>query len=132
MLSLRNIQLLSILFGLLVSGYLSALKIADAPSVCLKSGPFNCDAVLNSKYSELAGIPIAWLGLAVYLNPGRDHFALAAQCLPARIRQPARFRAGFIRLALFDVAGLCAGGSAGRALPLVPIARDQFHASLRP
>ena len=70
MLRLRNIQLLSILFGLLVSGYLSALKIADAPSVCLKSGPFNCDAVLNSKYSELAGIPIAWLGLAVYLILG--------------------------------------------------------------
>ncbi len=70
MITVRRIQLLSIVFGLLVSGYLSYLKIADTPSLCLKSGPFNCEAVLNSRYSELAGIPIAWLGFAVYLIIG--------------------------------------------------------------
>ena len=63
----RRLQWLSICFGLLVSGYLSYLKLAAAPSVCVQSGPFNCDVVLNSRYSELAGIPIAWLGFAVYL-----------------------------------------------------------------
>ena len=67
LLSARRIQVVSVIFGLLVSGYLSYLKIADAPSVCLKSGPFNCDAVLNSRYSELSSIPIAWLGFAIYL-----------------------------------------------------------------
>ena len=66
----RQLQWLSVGFGILVSGYLSYLKLAAAPSVCLQSGPFNCDVVLNSRYSELAGIPIAWLGLAVYLIIG--------------------------------------------------------------
>ena len=70
MITTRRIQLLSVILGLLVSGYLSYLKIADAPSVCLKTGPFNCDVVLNSRYSELAGIPIAWLGFAVYVLVG--------------------------------------------------------------
>ena len=66
MLTARNFQLASILFGLLVSGYLSYLKLTDVPSVCIQRGPFNCDVVLNSIYSELAGIPIAYLGFAVY------------------------------------------------------------------
>ncbi len=70
MTTVRRIQFLSVAFGLLVSGYLSYLKIVDAPSVCLKSGPFNCDVVLNSRYSEVSGIPIAWLGFAVYLLIG--------------------------------------------------------------
>jgi len=63
----KRLQGLSVIFGLIVSGYLSYLKIADAPSVCVKGGAFNCDLVLNSKYSELGGIPIAWLGFAIYL-----------------------------------------------------------------
>ena len=73
MITVRRIQLVSVIFGLLVSGYLSYLKLADAPSVCLKTGPFNCDVVLNSRYSELAGVPIAWLGFAVYLIIGAVH-----------------------------------------------------------
>ncbi len=67
---LRRFQLLLVLIGLLVSGYLSYLKLADAPAVCVQSGPFNCDVVLNSQYSELAGIPIAYLGFAVYVVIG--------------------------------------------------------------
>ena len=67
---LRRFQLLLVLVGLVVSGYLSYLKLADAPAVCVQSGPFNCDVVLNSQYSELAGIPIAYLGFAVYVIIG--------------------------------------------------------------
>ena len=67
LISARRLQGLSVIFGLLVSGYLSYLKIVDAPSVCLKGGPFKLRLVLNSKYSELGGIPIAWLGFAIYL-----------------------------------------------------------------
>ena len=66
----RRLQKLSVLFGLLVSGYLSWLKLTDVPSVCIQNGPFNCDAVLNSIYSEVGGIPIAWLGFVIYLLIG--------------------------------------------------------------
>lgn len=65
-LTIRNLQLLSILFGLFVSGYLSYLKITDVPSVCIENGPFNCEVVLNSVYSEFGGIPIAYLGFLTY------------------------------------------------------------------
>ncbi len=68
--SARHVQLLLVVVGLCVSGYLSYLKLAQAPAVCVESGPFNCNVVLNSQYSELAGIPIAYLGFAVYATIG--------------------------------------------------------------
>lgn len=68
--NLRRLQAVLILIGLCVSGYLSYLKAAQADAVCVESGPFNCNLVLNSQYSELAGLPIAWLGFAVYLGIG--------------------------------------------------------------
>lgn len=55
-----------VIIGLVVAGYLSYLKLAAAPAVCLATGPFDCNVVLNSQYSELGGIPIAYLGFAVY------------------------------------------------------------------
>ena len=67
---LRRAQLLLVLIGVVVAGYLSYLKIEDAPAVCVETGPFNCNVVLNSQYSELAGVPIAFLGFAVYLAIG--------------------------------------------------------------
>lgn len=67
---LRRAQMLSVLVGLVVAGYLSYLKIEDAPAVCVETGPFNCNVVLNSQYSELAGVPIAYLGFTVYLAIG--------------------------------------------------------------
>jgi uncharacterized membrane protein len=63
---IRIIQLFSVVFGLCVSGYLSYLKLTDVPSVCVQGGPFNCEVVLNSIYSEIAGIPIAYLGFLTY------------------------------------------------------------------
>ncbi len=68
--TLRRLQMLMVLVGLVVASYLSYLKLADAPAVCVQGGPFNCDVVLNSQYSELAGIPIAYLGLVVYVVIG--------------------------------------------------------------
>ena len=61
-----RLQYLLVIIGLLVSGYLSYLKIADSAAVCVESGPFNCNVVLNSQYSEISGVPIAYLGFAVY------------------------------------------------------------------
>lgn len=67
---LRRVQLLLVVIGLAVAGYLSYLKLEDAPAVCVESGPFNCNIVLNSQYSELARVPIAYLGFAVYAAIG--------------------------------------------------------------
>ncbi len=66
----RRAQLLFVLIGLMIAGYLSYLKIEDAPAVCVETGPFNCNVVLNSQYSELADVPIAYLGFTVYLAIG--------------------------------------------------------------
>ena len=64
--TLRGIQYLLVLVGLVIAGYLSYLKLAAAPAACVDAGPFDCNVVLNSQYSELAGLPIAYLGLGVY------------------------------------------------------------------
>ena len=75
----RRFQALLVVIGLVVAGYLSYLKLAEAPAVCVETGPFNCNVVLNSQYSELAGIPIAYLGFAVYVAIG------AIQLLETRV-----------------------------------------------
>ncbi len=64
--TLRGIQYLLVLVGLIIASYLSYLKLAAAPAACVDAGPFDCNVVLNSQYSELAGLPIAYLGLGVY------------------------------------------------------------------
>lgn len=64
--TLRGAQFLLVLIGLFIAGYLSYLKLADAPAACVEAGLFDCNVVLNSQYSELGGIPIAYLGFAVY------------------------------------------------------------------
>ncbi len=64
--TLRGMQFLLVLIGLIIAGYLSYLKLAAAPAACVDAGPFDCNVVLNSQYSELAGLPIAYLGLGVY------------------------------------------------------------------
>lgn len=68
--SARGFIGVAVIVGLVVAGYLSYLKLAEARAVCLATGPFDCNVVLNSQYSELAGIPIAYLGLAVYIAIG--------------------------------------------------------------
>lgn len=52
--------------GLAVSAYLSYVKLANAPMICLE-GVFQCDAIQQSVYAELAGIPVAVLGLLSYI-----------------------------------------------------------------
>ena len=63
----RTASFVIVILAILVSGYLSYLKIADQAAVCIEGGAFDCGTVLNSVYSEVGGIPIAWLGLAVNL-----------------------------------------------------------------
>lgn len=69
-LNLRTLSLILFVAGLFVSGYLSYVKLTEVPMVCVGGGVFNCEVVQNSVYSRLLGIPIAWLGFAVYITLG--------------------------------------------------------------
>jgi len=51
--------------GLLDSLYLSWVKIVNSQVFCGTSG--QCETVNNSPYSEIGGVPIAYLGLGAYL-----------------------------------------------------------------
>ncbi|GAB5491193.1 MAG: hypothetical protein Phog2KO_14080 [Phototrophicaceae bacterium] len=66
--SARNMSFLVIFLAILVSGYLSYLKVdTSAHAVCVPGEIFDCGTVLNSVYSEILGVPIAWLGLGLNL-----------------------------------------------------------------
>lgn len=74
-LNLRNIALVLVVLGLIISGYLSYVKLTNAPMACPtgEGSPFNCDVVQNSIYSEFpirSGIAIAWLGFGTYVLIG--------------------------------------------------------------
>lgn len=75
-LNLRNLALVLVVFGLFVSGYLSYVKLTNAPMACPGAGedsPFHCDVVQNSIYAEFpirSGIAIAWLGFGTYIVIG--------------------------------------------------------------
>jgi len=68
--SLRFVGLILIALGLIVTVYLSYVKLTDVPMACVAGGAFDCETVQNSAYSRLFGIPIAWLGLATYILLG--------------------------------------------------------------
>jgi hypothetical protein len=58
---------LAALGGLAVSLYLGVQHLpATGSSFCSVSSTFDCDVVNRSRYSELAGVPIAFLGSAFY------------------------------------------------------------------
>jgi len=59
------ISLIAAIVGLVDSIYLAWIKVADKTAACSNIG--DCDAVNNSQYSEIAGIPIALLGAGAYL-----------------------------------------------------------------
>ena len=69
--SIINAKVLSLVVlaaAIFVSSYLSYLKFDyTASPMCVQGGMFDCGTVLNSSYSEIANIPIAYLGLATNL-----------------------------------------------------------------
>jgi uncharacterized membrane protein len=69
-LSLRVIALALVVIGLVVTTYLSYVKLTDVPMACVAGGAFDCETVQNSAYSRLFGIPIAWLGWGTYITLG--------------------------------------------------------------
>lgn len=63
----RTLSMVILAFAIGISGYLSYLKLANTDAQCISGGLFDCGTVLNSIYSEIGGIPIAWLGLGLNL-----------------------------------------------------------------
>lgn len=52
------------LAGTAISGYLTYTRYADATIFCTTGG---CETVQSSRYAEIAGVPVAVLGLAGYV-----------------------------------------------------------------
>jgi uncharacterized membrane protein len=63
---LRIAAVLVTLAGIVIAGYLTWAHFADQSVVCVQGG--GCEEVQESSYSEIAGIPVAALGLAAYLT----------------------------------------------------------------
>jgi uncharacterized membrane protein len=53
------------LLGLAIAGYLTWVHYADLEPFCVGGGG-GCERVQSSRYAELAGVPVAVLGLATY------------------------------------------------------------------
>lgn len=58
--------------GVALASWLTWIHVAllgspDAASACNLGGALDCDAVNSSRFSTLAGVPIAWFGLTAYL-----------------------------------------------------------------
>ena len=57
-------------FGCASYLFAQKLKATEGPSLCNINEVFNCDAVNASEASELFGVPVALLGMGVYLGLG--------------------------------------------------------------
>jgi uncharacterized membrane protein len=64
---LKWISLALALGGAGITGYLTYSHLTETATACPANATFNCELVQHSIYSELAGIPIAYIGLAGYL-----------------------------------------------------------------
>lgn len=62
--ALRLAAALVALAGAAVAGYLTWAHFADSAVVCVAGG--GCETVQESEYAELAGVPVAVLGLIAY------------------------------------------------------------------
>lgn len=62
---LRGLVALVALAGVAVAGYLTYVHVEAAALICTGGG--GCEQVQDSRYAELAGVPVALLGLATYL-----------------------------------------------------------------
>ena len=95
--------------GLGVAGYLTAVRASGEDPACVIGG--GCHTVQNSEYSELAGIPVAVLGLLAYAA------LLAAALLPGPLGRTlglftavvgVGFSAYLTYLELFVIDAICA------------------------
>lgn len=64
--ALRRAALVLSALGIAIAGYLTAIHYADVDPVC--NIAHGCKKVQTSEYAELAGIPVALLGLIGYVG----------------------------------------------------------------
>jgi len=83
---LKFIFFLSIL-GIVLSGYLTYLHYSTLNSPCDLNGTFQCSIVKQSKYAEVFGIPVAFLGLLGYSFLGLISFSLSKENLLKKIKE---------------------------------------------
>jgi len=88
--SLRGVTAALALAGVGIAGYLTWVHYAGIDPVCVGGG--GCERVQTSPWAELAGVPVAVLGLAAYAT------ILASLALPD---QPGRSLAAFMSLVGF-------------------------------
>jgi len=62
--TLRGVAALVAVAGIGIAAYLTWAHYADSQVICVAGG--GCETVQKSEYSELAGIPVALLGLLSY------------------------------------------------------------------
>ena len=63
--TLRIAAILVALAGIGVAGYLTWVHFDEGALVCVAGG--GCETVQESEYAEIAGVPVALLGLGAYL-----------------------------------------------------------------
>ncbi len=64
---IRNVQYALIIIGLLISSYLTYSHYTNTQLACPEVGVLNCEAVTTSPYSMIFGVPVALLGLILFL-----------------------------------------------------------------
>jgi uncharacterized membrane protein len=62
---LRTATAAACVIGLAIAGYLTYVHYAHTQPICSTGG---CETVQKSKYAELAGVPVALLGLLAYVT----------------------------------------------------------------
>jgi len=71
--TLRIIGFALLVLALVVTGYLSYVKLTNVQMVCVETSTFNCDSVNSSIYSYFPrgnGIPVAYLGFLTWIVIG--------------------------------------------------------------
>ena len=63
-LALRAWAIVATLAGIGIAAYLTWAHYADSSVICVAGG--GCETVQSSEYAEIAGVPVALLGLAAY------------------------------------------------------------------
>jgi uncharacterized membrane protein len=106
--SLRTATLAVAVIGTAIAAYLTYIHYAGIEPICAASG--GCEKVQSSTYAELAGMPVALLGLIGYVG------ILVAAFLPgdgARLVAAALALGGFVfslyltYLELFEIDAIC-------------------------
>ena len=71
--ALRNLCLVLVVAGAIVAGYLVEVYYSGEASLCVGGGG-SCERVQTSDYADLAGVPVALLGLIGYVGIGAALF----------------------------------------------------------